>query len=123
MIVYNNLFKKYLAGEIESNLGTFFYSQINSFLSLRKSPFNSSFQYEVLVKIDFYNSFSETKKESLNYRLGFNDPILYDLFKNNEANIRRFNKLIELFEEKTDGLNDLFNDVFLLDMYNEYTIK
>ena len=123
MIVYNNLFEEYLANEIESSIGTFFYSQINSFLSLRKSPFNSSFQYEVLVKIDFYNSFSETKKESLNYKLGFNDSSLYDLFKNGENNVRKALKLIELFEKKTDSLNDLFNDIFLLDMYNEYVTK
>lgn len=123
MIVYNNLFEKYLTDEIKSNLDTVFYSQINSFLSLRKSPFNSNFQYEILVKIDFYNSFSETKKESLDYRLGFNDSSLYDLFKNDENNVRKALKLIELFEEKTDGLNDLFNDIFLLDMYNEYITK
>lgn len=123
MIVYNNLFEKYLADEIESNLDSVFYSQINSFLSLRKSPFNSNFQYEVLVKIDFYNSFSETKKESLNYRLGFNDSSLYDIFKNSENNARKAIKLIELFEEKTDGLNNLFNDIFLLDLYNKYITK
>lgn len=123
MIVYNNLFEKYLTDEIKSNLDTVFYSQINSFLSLRKSPFKSNFQYEVLVKIVFYNSFSETKKESLDYRLGFNDSSLYDLFKNDENNVRKAIKLIELFEKKTDSLNDLFNDIFLLDMYNEYTIK
>ena len=123
MIIYNNLFEKYLADEIESNLDSVFYSQINSFLSLRKSPFNSNFQYEVLVKIDFYNSFSETKKESLGYRLGFNDSSLYDLFKNSENNTRKAIKLIELFEEKTDSLNDLFNDIFLLDLYNEYVTK
>ena len=123
MIVYNNLFEKYLSDEIKNSLDSVFYSQINSFLSLRKSPFNSSFQYEVLVKIDFYNSFSETKKESLNYRLGFNDSSLYDLFKSSENNVRKAIKLIELFEEKTDSLNDLFNDIFLLDMYNEYVTK
>lgn len=123
MIVYNNLFEKYLADEIENNLDSVFYSQINSFLSLRKSPFNSNFQYEVLVKIDFYNSFSETKKESLNYRLGFNDSSLYDIFKNSENNARKAIKLIELFENKTDSLNDLFNDIFLLDMYNKYATK
>ena len=116
MKAYNNLFEKYLADEIKSNLDSVFYSKVNSFLSLRKSPFKSIFRYEVLVKIDFYNSFSETKKESLYYRLGFNDPILYELFKNNETNIRRTNKLIELFEEKTDGLNDLFDDILLLDI-------
>ena len=123
MIVYNNLFEEYLADEIESNLDSVFYSQINSILSLIKSPFNSNFQYEVLVKIDFYNSFSETKKESLNYRLGFNDSSLYDIFKNSENNARKAIKLIELFEDKTDSLNDFFNDIFLLDMYNKYATK
>ena len=108
MIVYNNLFEKYLADEIENEYSKTIL-QVKPEIKLSKFGKYRTYEITYNLHITFYDGIEYL---NLTYVYGFDEGYKYDEIVNNIGNnVSTVLTLINYFKKASDCLNNLWTDI------------